>query len=176
MPTYGQTSILGINDDLQANNPGYSFQFNAGTNGTLDSIHFYVDTIAGTLRCAIYGPSGSDTGGGVALLEDLGEHTVTTSAWNTVNSTTNPSLVDGQWYVIALKSSSAIGIRIASGSGSIMKTRYKFTPEADASTDPWDDPSVTPSNTASWDASVYVTYTATAGAGQVVVSAFSDIQ
>ena len=164
MDTWGDTSILGSGNDLTTARAGGG-QFNEGTNGTLDSIVFYIAAgNAKTVRVCIYEAATNDPDGST-LLEDLGTMSTNDFAWNTLNSTTNPTLTDGKWYFLGLKTNDATTFGRRGVATQDIVTLYTLGNESSDETNPWDDPCSNKTASLANSVSIYLNYTAASSGG-----------
>jgi hypothetical protein len=122
--TMGLTSI-GATDD--SGNAGQLLVQQAilTQTATIQSMSFYVGTAAGNLRLGVYDSTGA-TGGPGAKVAETAEFTPITG-WNTVTTTTHPTLVAGNYWLAYTPSSSGLHFRL-DGAGSFKSTNFTYGP------------------------------------------------
>lgn len=165
MATWGRTS------STSANGQGFTQAIyielsNFPEGGSLDSISFYTATAANpAVRCALYSGGAAGNPNGASLVEDLGVvNSAGSPAWQTKNSTTNPTLVASTKYWIALKSNDTglLGYTGADPGGTnLTGKRSVNTGESGDETNAWDATVPGAGTSATHYNSAYLTYTAT---------------
>lgn len=149
--------------------------------GSLDSISFYIGTVAATpsVRVALYSGGSAGNPNGASLVEDLGVVVATAgAAWTTKASTTNPTLVEGTKYWLAVKSNDA-GSGVYSGadpgSNNLTGVRITTTGESGDETDAWDATVPGAGTSATRYFSMYLTYTPTPASSIVNVDTDNSV-
>lgn len=135
--------------------------FNPGTDGTLDSLHWF-GSIADDVRVALYQGDTADPNG-ATLLEEFGPVTQSHQSWSVQNSVSNPTLTNGKYLFLAIKTDGTAAIYKSSGTDYDLTVRFDLGNETDDSTDAWDDPCTDPTADGAGQLSMYITYTPDAG-------------
>jgi hypothetical protein len=95
--TMGYTG-LGASDDSGNAGQILGQQASLASSATIQSLAFYVSTAAGQLRLGVYDSTGTGGGPGTKVAE-AAEFTPTTG-WNTVGTTTHPTLQAGTYWLV----------------------------------------------------------------------------
>jgi hypothetical protein len=106
--TMGFTGV-GATDDTGNGGQILAQQATLSTTATIQSMSFYVGTAAGQLRLAVYDSTGAGGGPGAKLAETA-EFTPV-AGWNTVLTTTHPTLSAGTYWLSYAPSSSSLHFR-----------------------------------------------------------------
>jgi hypothetical protein len=98
-------------------------QATLSTTATIQSMSFYVVAAAGNLRLGVYDSTGTGGGPGAKVAETA-EFTPTTG-WNTVTSTSHPTLSAGTYWLAYTPSSSSLQFKL-DGSGTFKTTNFTY--------------------------------------------------
>lgn len=137
-------------------------QFTAGAGFQLDSMSVRCGTnaIAGS-RWAIYTKATGGDPNGATLVEDLGTTALSADAWTTVLSVTNPTLIDDNYYYLAIKGTNASGqIRGDQTPTGDLTGQYDPGTESHDETDAWDATAGSDATVLAWSLCMYITYSA----------------
>jgi hypothetical protein len=111
----GETNILGSADDSNGNLL-LAQSTTLSQTATIQSLSFYVTTASGNLRLGIYDASGP--GGGPGTLKAQTASFTPVTGWNTADTTTNPTLSPGTYWLAYLPSSNSLAFVKADDSSS----------------------------------------------------------
>lgn len=99
--------------------------------GTVQSMSFYVNTASGNINLGLYADSGGEPG---ALLCQTGNFAAASNQWNTRNTTTNPTVNSGNYWVAFLGLNSALSFP---ANLSFAANNARFIGSTTTMTDPW---------------------------------------
>lgn len=122
--TMGETAVLATADSGNGNRL-VSYSTTLSQNGTLQSLSFYVTTVAGNLRLGVFDDNGPGGGPGTKLAETASFAPV--AGWNTRAVITPVSLTAGTYWLAYLPSSSTLGFRMVT-TGTAKYYTYTFGP------------------------------------------------
>lgn len=161
-PTLGYTTA-GASSMSFSQNRTTVFDYNstAGSDGTLDSVSFYVNTLStdsADVSVAVYDGAVSTSSNLVDYSNKSEYSEPASNDWVTIDLTQSGAVVDGNTYCPAINNSATVYLHYDTGSGSWVKNYYAYS-----NTPPFDDPLGSSNGSGTEIVSCYLTYTESAG-------------